>query len=313
MRIALVTEQFAPSTDPSAVLSREVVSRLGAAGHEVLVLAAGRGQSTFGSARVFWAGRMTPVSSLREALALFRPDVMHLLDPHRLGIKAADAADRLGVPTLVLDPRDWRPGADLEGHHPRLRDAELHRHWARVNSLDEGRLVVGYLGDLHRTKVLRRLEGLARLPGVRLVAMGEGHGAQGLRDAGAKVLPRVSGVERARCLASLDVLVQPRKHEVYAPAVHDALAAGVPVVAYESGTAADVVRHEHNGLLIGTDRGGKAFRRSVARLAEDRALHAELAGRARESVAQRSWDHAVAELLEVHYPAAVRRPSLATG
>lgn len=313
MRVALATEQFTPSTDPAAHLSREVVTSLTASGHQVLVLTAGRGQDTFRGARVFRAARMTPVSSIREAMALFRPEVVHLLDPHRLGIKVAAAAERLGLPTVVLDPRSWRPGVDLDGYHPRLRDEALHEHWGRVNSLDNERLVVGYLGDLHRAKVVHRLEGLARLRGVRLVAMGDGHGAQGLRDAGAKVLPRVTGVERARCVASLDVLVQPRKKDVYAPAVHEALASGVPVVGYDGGTVADVVRHEHNGLLVGTDRGAKTFKRSVTRLAEDRALHATLAGRARESVANRSWDHAVSELLEVHYPAALRRPSFATG
>jgi glycosyltransferase involved in cell wall biosynthesis len=148
---------------------------------------------------------------------------------------------------------------------------------------------------------------------VRLLAFGEGHGVESLRTAGAKVLPPVTGVERARAVASLDVVLQPRKRETYAPAVHEALASGVPVVAYATGTAADVVRHEHNGLLVGTDRGAKTLARSVARLVEDRALHARLAAHARDAVAQRTWDQAVSELLEVHYPAALRRPSLATG
>ena len=313
MRIALVTEEFSPGTTPTAHLTREVAARLGHAGHEVVVFAAGRGQASFQGARVFWASRMTPVSSIREALALSRPDLCHLVDPHRLGIKVADAAERLDVPTVVLDPRTWRPGVDTHDHHPGLRDRALHEHWGRVNSLDGGRLVVGYVGDLRRTKVLNRLQGVARMPGVRLVVLGDGHGAEGLRDAGAKVLTGVTGVERARCLASFDVLLQPRKREGYAPAVLEALASGVPVVAYDGGTAADVVRDGHNGLLVGTDRGGKALRACIRRLADERALLAGLAARARESVAERTWDHAVAELLEVHYPAVVRPHSLATG
>ena len=80
------------------------------------------------------------------------------------------------------------------------------------------------------------------------------------------MIPQATGLERARCLATFDALVQPRKKEVYAPAVHEALASGVPVVAFDGGTAADVVIHEHNGLLVDTDRGGKAFARAVARL-----------------------------------------------
>ena len=211
----------------------------------------------------------------------------------------------------MLHPRVWRPGVDLADHHPRLRDEDLHDRWARVHSPDGGRLVVGYVGPLERTKVLTRLAGVARLPGVRLVALGEGPGTEGLRAAGAKVITNATSAERARCVASLDVMLQPRKREVYAPSVHEALASGVPVVAYDSGTATDVVRHEQNGLLVDTGRGGKTFARAVARLAASPDLRYTLAAAARESVDGRSWDDAVAELVDVHYPAVVRRPSAA--
>ena len=313
MRIALVTEQFAPSTEPAAHVTREVLSRLIERGHDVMVFATGRGQANFGGARLFWASRMTPVSAIREALTLSHPDVCHLIDPHRLGIKVAEAADRLGVPTVVLDPRRWTPGVDLADHHPGLRDAELHDRWARVNSLDGNRLVAGYVGALDRTKVINRLEATARLPGVRLVVVGDGRGAEMLRTAGAKVLPHVTGLERARCLASFDVLLQPRKKEIYAPTVHEALASGVPVIAYDGGTASDVVRHEHNGLLVDTRRGVKTFAGTVARLAENRELLSALTGLARGSVEHRTWDDAVDELLDVHYASAVGRPSAAIG
>ena len=72
MRIALVTEQFAPSNGPAAHVTREVLSRLIARGHDVTVFAAGRGHATFGGARLFWASRMTPVSAVREAMTLSR-------------------------------------------------------------------------------------------------------------------------------------------------------------------------------------------------------------------------------------------------
>ena len=313
MRIALVTEQFTPSTTPTAHVSREVVSRLTDGGHDVEVLAGGRGQATFSGARLFWASRMTPVSAIREALSLSRPDVCHLVDPHRLGIKVAEAADRLGVPTVVLHPRTWQPGVDLAAHHPGLRDQDLHDRWARVHSPDGGRLVVGYVGPLERTKVLHRLTLVARLPGVRLVALGDGPGSEGLRAAGAKVIPNPTTLERARCVASFDVLLQPRKRETYAPTVHEALASGVPVVAYDSGTASDAVRHEHNGLLVDTDRGGRSFARAVARLAVSPDLRFSLALASRRSVADRTWDDAVAELVDVHYPTALGRGPLAIG
>jgi glycosyltransferase involved in cell wall biosynthesis len=312
MRIALVTEEFVPGKAPVAHVTGEVAGRLTDAGHDVVVFAAGRGQSTFRGARVFWASRMTPVSAIREALALSRPDVCHLVDPHRLGLKAAEAAERLGIPTVVLDPRTWRPGVDVTDHHPGLRDQALHDRWARVHSPDGGRLIVGYVGELDRRKVVNRLATIAKLPGVRLVAVGDGPGVDVLRTHGAKVIPAANALERATCLATFDVLVQPRKRELYAPSVHQALASGVPVVAFDGGSAAAVVRHKHNGLLVGTDRGGKAFARDVARLAASPDLRFALAANARESVSDRTWDDAVAELLDVHYPAACRLPSVDT-
>ena len=181
MRIALVTEQFVPASTPAAHVTREVASRLVDAGHDVVVFAGGRGQATFRGARMFWASRMTPVSAIREAMTLSRPDIVHLVDPHRLGIKAAEAAERLGVPTLVLDPRTWQPGVDLHDHHPGLRDQTLHDRWARMHSPDGGQLIVGHVGHLEKRKVLSRLATVAKLPGVRLVALGDGHGADMLR------------------------------------------------------------------------------------------------------------------------------------
>ena len=106
MRIALVTEEFLPSGAPAARVTREIVTHLVDGGHDVTVFAAGRGQSTFRGARIFWASRMTSVGSVREAMALARPDVCHLIDPRRLGIKAAEAAERLGVPTRGAGPQD---------------------------------------------------------------------------------------------------------------------------------------------------------------------------------------------------------------
>ena len=307
MRIALATEQFTPSNEPAADVARAVVTHLTRRGHEVVVFAGGRGQASFGGARLFWASRMTSTSAVREAMAISRPEVCHLIDPHRVGLKAAEAAERLGVPTVYLAPERWSPGVDLEDHHAGLRDQDLHDRWAQAHSPDGGRFVVGYVGPLVAKKVLARLTTIAGLSGVRLVVLGEGAGAEKLRAAGAKVIASASDLERARCLATFDALVQPRKRAVYAPVVLDALASGVPVVGFATGAAAVAVKHEMNGLLVEGDRGGKALARAVARLAASPDLRFQLASSARASVVDRSWDDAVTDLLEVHYPQAVGR------
>jgi phosphatidylinositol alpha 1,6-mannosyltransferase len=83
------------------------------------------------------------------------------------------------------------------------------------------------------------------------------------------------------------------------------------VVAFDGGTAADVVVHERNGLLVGTDRGGKAFARAVARLGVSPDLRFTLAANARPSISHRTWNVAVTELVEVHYAPATSSPTAA--
>ena len=51
----------------------------------------------------------------------------------------------------------------------------------------------------------------------------------------------------------------------------------------------------------------------MARLAENRELLGAMAELSRGSVAHRTWDDAVDELLELHYPDAVGRPAAAIG
>jgi glycosyltransferase involved in cell wall biosynthesis len=147
---------------------------------------------------------------------------------------------------------------------------------------------------------------------VRLVALGDGPGVEPLRDAGAKVVVSATGIERARCTATFDVLVQPRKKEVYAPTVLEALASGVPVVAFETGVASRVVVDGHNGLLVEADRGGASLARAVARLAVSPDLRYALAEQARDSVSHRTWRGAVAELVDEHYLRATRSSLVAT-
>ena len=64
-----------------------------------------------------------------------------------------------------------------------------------------------------------------------------------------------------------------------------------------------MVEHEHNGLLVDTDRGGKAFARAVARLAASPDLRfTPRRPRPAPRSPDRTWDDAVAELLDRALP-----------
>jgi glycosyltransferase involved in cell wall biosynthesis len=332
MRIVLVSDSFPPAADPAAESARHIADALIADGHDVLVVTTGTGQETYRGARVQRARALFSVTALRHSVREFAPDIVQFLSPRTLGAAAMRALEHAGVPVVVLDPtplhprigavltsseagarvlgtagvrsRVWRPGVRTDEHHPGLRSAELHDSWARSDRSGLHRCVVGYVGPVgpSTTRAARRLAQIAGLPDVRLVVLGSGPGTGHLRAHGAHVIGDACSLEQARVIASFDLLVQPRKHDIALGGVRKALASGVPVVAFETGAAGEVIRSGNNGLLVGTGDGAAALTDAVARLAADPALRATLAGNARASVSGRTWSDAVAELIAFYEP-----------
>jgi len=325
MRIILVAESFAPAVDPAAEAARQITDALIGAGHHVLVVTATPGQSSYRGATVLRTQTLLPLAEVRTAAEGFAPEAAWFLAPRAMGAAAMRALEPIRVPTLVIDPtalhprtgtvlatsrsgaralaaagiraRVWQPGVRTDEHHPGLRSAELHDRWARVGKPEGPLTVVGYVGPvgLPTSKRVRRLSRIAALDGVRLVVLGCGPGTAILKEAGAKIVGEAGGLELARAIASLDVLVQPRKQDSSLGPVRKALASGVPVVAFDTGAAADVVRDCESGLLVGS--GTRGLVAAVGRLASDEVLRARLAANARDSVSDRTWSDAVAELV----------------
>ncbi|MGN6251966.1 MAG: glycosyltransferase [Marmoricola sp.] len=254
-RYAVVTESFAPRLDEVADTARHLVDGFARAGDAVLVVTHGSGAPSYRGVPVARMRRRVPTREVAATLDGFGPD-----------------------------------GVDGEDHHPGLRDPSLRAAWA-----GDADLVVGHVGPLDRHKVVSRLRRVARLDGVRLVVLGTGPGARELRDAGARTSTAVTGLDLARALASLDVLVQARGHDRAVPGVRLALASGVPVVGFDAGGTRDVVVHRHNGLLAapGDDRGLASL---VQQLRADEPLRRHLAGASRPSAVRRTWAEALAEL-----------------
>lgn len=331
MRIALVTESFAPRTDETADAARHLVDEFLAAGHELLIATTGPGVASYRGVAIVRTRRLIPAAALTQRLAGFRPDVILAIAPRVLGAVALGSGQRLGVPSLTLNPSApvattlrsnrhlvshrgavstlaavnvgahlWTPGVDLEAHHPGMRDEALREAWAKGR-----RLVVGFAGAASKEKVVARLHKIASMEDVRLVLIG----GEGAAIAGAKATPARTGLDRARAIASCDVLVQVRKRDELVPSVRQALASGVPVVGFEAGGTREVVVHDHNGLLVRFDRNPDepGLRGSLRRLLTEPGLRDRLADQARASVIDRSWTRAVAEIDE-HLAQIVRTP-----
>jgi phosphatidylinositol alpha 1,6-mannosyltransferase len=282
-------------------------------------------------------------AQIRAAIDTFEPDLVHAASPRFVGRKALKHARRTGVPTLVVeqspihdlaadywrakvaeradtllvtapwmigraaelgaDASLWRPGVDSLAFAPTLRDPWLHDSWSRARSAGGPRVVVGYVGSLHKRHGVRRLVELAKVDSIRLIVIGDGPE----RDWLAKRVPdaRFTGPLKTGDLTvavpTLDVLVHPGEHETDCHALREAAASGVPVVAPRSGGAADLVRHLETGVLY-DPADHRDLRRAVAAVAGDR--HRGLLGEAaRELAARRTWVDAVDELVGSFYPA----------
>ena len=272
---------------------------------------------------------------VRAALDGFGPDLVHVTSPGTLGRKALKHARRSGVPTLVVEQsavldqtadywrtkvaeradrvvvtsrwmRDrvaefgvtadlWTPGVDTAAFTPALRDQWLHDSWSRARSPEGPRVVVGYVGSLHKRHGVRRLAELATLPGIRPVVIGDGpqRGWLASRLPDARLTGALGTGDLTVALATLDVLVHPGEHETCCHALREAAASGVPVVAPRAGGAADVVRHLETGVLYDA-ADPLDLRRAVASVVGDR--HRALLGEQGRALATRTWGEAVADL-----------------
>ncbi|BAJ32600.1 putative glycosyltransferase [Kitasatospora setae KM-6054] len=196
----------------------------------------------------------------------------------------------------VRQVRIWARGVDSVRFHPEHRDEALHRALA-----PGGEVLIGYVGRLAPEKRVDLLAEASRLPGVRVVVIGDGPSAPALKAAmpGAVFLGRRTGAELARCFASLDLFVHTGPLETFCQTIQEAMASGVPVVAPAVGGPLDLVGHRRTGLLV-APRDAGAVARAVAELAASPELRARYGAAGRADVTDRTWE-AVGDQLIEHY------------
>lgn len=222
MRIALVTETFYPAVDGTTTTVKAVADRLIDTGHEVRIIAPGPGLACYRRSDVV---RLRPLDKpggqVRDALASYGPDLVHVTSPGTVGRKALKHAARLGIPTVVVQQAPvpelvadywrlkvadragrvlvtapwmvdrvadlgveatlWEPGVDIDAFTPALRDGWLQGSWSRARSKEGPLVTVGYVGSLHRRHGVRRLPELNAVPGIRPVIIGDGPQREWLR------------------------------------------------------------------------------------------------------------------------------------
>jgi phosphatidylinositol alpha 1,6-mannosyltransferase len=339
LRIALVTESFDPRLTGTAGTVRQVADLLVATGHEVRILTAGTGPATYHSAIVSRFGPPRRNHRIHEALHAFDPDLLHAFTPGAIGTKALKQAGRLGVPAVVTEtsarvefapPRWqeqvadradrlivtaswlrhrldatgvaaqlWAPGVDTRVFRPSRRDPALRATWTDG---DVTQVVVGYVGSLTKRHGVRRLAEVARVPGTRVVVVGDGPQQAWLRSRlpdSVRFTGALKPAQAAVAIASLDLLAQPGTRTVCAHTLREAAACGVPVVTPRAGGSLDVVEHLGTGLLY-DPADPRGLGDAVAAVVADPNRHL-LGAYGREVVSRRTWDDAVDELVREHY------------
>lgn len=200
------------------------------------------------------------------------------------GIARVDVVSR-GVDTTLFDPA--------------RRSTSLRRSWG----LEPDDLAVVYVGRIAPEKNLALLEKAfeairARQPRARLILVGSGPAQQALqaRHPAAVFCGSRSGAFLAEHYASGDLFLFPSLTETYGNVVAEALASGLPVVAYRDAAAQELIEHQVQGWLA-PPGDEAAFIAGAVALAEGPELRARQRLAARERVSSLAWQAIVERLV----------------
>ena len=188
-------------------------------------------------------------------------------------------------------------GVDTERFRPGRRDAALRASWGAARPDD---LVVACVGRLAAEKNLETVVSAygairAAAPGARLLLVGDGPMRGALRAAcpDAVFAGERRGDDLAAHYASADLFLFASLTETFGNVTVEAMASGLPVVAYDYAAAAQLIRDGDNGRTVPFgDR--PAFEAAASALAADTDARRRLGERACASVASLGWDRIVA-------------------
>jgi glycosyltransferase involved in cell wall biosynthesis len=147
-------------------------------------------------------------------------------------------------------------GVDTQLFHPRRRSATLRESWGVAPDT----LVAAYVGRLAQEKnlgvLMAAFEALQQdRPGARLLVVGDGPQRAELqaRCPGALFAGQRHGEDLAAHYASADMFLFPSLTETFGNVTTEAMASGLPVVAFDHAAAAQLIRSGHNGMLASVE------------------------------------------------------------
>jgi len=199
-----------------------------------------------------------------------------------------------GFGRIAVIPR----GVDTDLFTPARRNAALRRHWG----LDDGQLAVLCVGRLAPEKNLeeaiwafRALQAVQ--PAARLIMVGDGPQRAALEAAHPDIV--FAGMQQGTALAehyaSADLFLFPSRTETFGNVTLEAMASGLPVVAFDDAAAALHLRHRASGMLV-PNAGPSRFADAARELASDAQLRRRLGHAARAYAENIGWEPVVMDL-----------------
>ena len=184
----------------------------------------------------------------------------------------------------------WLPhGVDCDVFNPNARSPELRREWG----VDDDEVILLYVGRMAPEKNLQLAVTAAETMAadgqrVRLVAVGDGPLRAEMQQAHPQVIFTgvKTGAELSACYASADVFLMPSQTETFGLVTLEAMASGLPVVAFNMAAAGQFVTEECGALA--SDLSEESFISALGDLLNSGMIHA--AGHhAREVAEAASW------------------------
>ncbi len=196
-------------------------------------------------------------------------------------------------------------GVDTTLYDPARCSPELRARWG-VAGDGPACLYVGRLApEKNLALVLRTFAAIqTEHPAAHMIWVGDGPAAAQLatEHPGHHFAGMRGGTDLATHYASADLFLFPSLSETYGNVVAEAMASGLPVMAYRSAAAAELIVDRHNGGVV-SPGDEEAFIAGALWLLADRWRLANLARAARAAMLPRSWDDVIDSFERVLYEA----------
>ncbi len=272
-----------------------------------------------GAAAIFWAQRLgiPLVSSYHTNLASYLPyfHLGALAEPtwvYRRFLHQQCRVTLCPSPSTALhlerkgfsQVHVWPRGVNGALFNPRQR-SDAWRGWVASNPAAK---IILYVGRLSYEKNLEALLAAFKAledvePEAHLALVGDGPARPDLERAlsGHRALftGYLRGEALAEAYASADLFAFPSTTETFGQAVLEAMASGLPVVAFDAEGVRDLVRPHETGLLV-PEGDIAAFTEALRGLLAQPERQALMRARARSAAEQRTWDSVMNDLLHTY-------------